>query len=68
MAPHALHSPVGDDLLLGANAIAEFLGIEPKQVYYFASRRLIPAGKLGGILTASKQKLREHFDKITSGE
>ena len=49
------------DLLWGARAIGQFLGIDDRQVWYQADRGLLPVKKQGRLLTASKAALREHF-------
>src|SRR4051812_46805226 len=61
-----------DDRLLGAKAIAQFLyggdDVESvKLVYAEVAKGLIPAGRWGGRLIASKQKILARYDTITSG-
>jgi hypothetical protein len=67
-----LDSPAGD-IAEGARAIAEVVFDDDspqsvKRIFYLAERRLIPVGKLGGKLIASKKKLRQHIDSLTSGK
>ena len=50
------------DLLFGANAIASELGIDVRRAFYLLEHKLIPANKLGRTWTASRRKLREHFE------
>jgi hypothetical protein len=50
------------DLLWGAQAIADFLGINERQVWHQADRGLLPVKKQGRLLTASKSALRELFN------
>jgi hypothetical protein len=64
---------VADDIIEGAEAIAAFIWgrvtrNRVKRVFYLADRRLIPVGKLGRRLVASKAKLRRHFDNLTNGK
>jgi hypothetical protein len=58
---------VADDALRGARKIGDFLGLTTHQVYHEAEAGRIPVGKSGGLLIASKQRLREHHAAITSG-
>lgn len=57
-----------DDWLKGGQAIADFLEEPYHRVQRMIAKKEIPAGKLGGILIASKRRLREAIDKIASGE
>lgn len=45
------------ELLIGANAIAEFLGITPRQVYRLHYDADLPSFKLGGSVSARKETL-----------
>lgn len=45
------------DLLMGANAIARFLGVTPRQVYRLTYGELVPHFKLGGTVAARKSSL-----------
>ena len=48
-----------DDLLWGAQAIADYLGISLDRVYYAIKTRQLPVGKLGRkTIIASKKKLQ----------
>lgn len=57
-----------DDLLHGAGAIAEFLGISRKTAFNRLEAKLIPAGKEGSSWIASRAQLTEHYRKLTGGE
>lgn len=59
---------IGDDRLKGAAAIAEFIGEPVRRVFNLAERKLIPCGREGGRLIASKAQLREHYRKLVTGE
>ncbi|AVA21198.1 hypothetical protein NXC24_CH01542 [Rhizobium sp. NXC24] len=48
---------IDGDLLMGANAIARFLGITPRQVYRLCYDGLAPHFKLGGTVAARKSSL-----------
>jgi hypothetical protein len=47
--------------LRGSKAIAEFTGETERRFFYAAERGLLPIGKMGSTLFASKRKLREHY-------
>ena len=55
------------DRLSGVRAIADFIGEDDRRTYYLLERKLIPAGKLGSQWVGSKKRLRDHYDRITSG-
>ena len=57
---------LADDMLLGAEAIAAELGVEPSQIYYIHRMRLLPIGKLGKQLIASRRKLRGAAARLTA--
>jgi hypothetical protein len=64
---------IADDTVEGARAIAEVLYDDDsiqsrKRVFYLAERGLIPVGRLGRRLIASRKKLREHVNSLTSGK
>jgi hypothetical protein len=58
---------LGSDLLYGARAIADFLGIPPKTASNKLTARLIPAGKEGGTWVSSRSSLRAHYDRLSAG-
>lgn len=49
------------EFLLGAKAIADFLGWKPRQVYTHKDR--LPIGRFGGKMIASREKLKAHLDE-----
>ena len=57
--------PLGDDLLRGAQKIANFIGETERRARYLAECGAIPVGKERGSLIASKRKLRAHYDQLT---
>ena len=57
---------LADDLLVGARAIAEELGLDPHQVYYLAENARLPIGRLGKNLIASRRALKRAMHSITS--
>jgi predicted DNA-binding transcriptional regulator AlpA len=52
------------DLLIGARAIALFLGVTPRQVYHLAEQRTAPSFKVGGSVAARKSSLNSWLDAI----
>ena len=64
--PPRLDRPA-DDLLIGAPAIAAFVGVSAKAVYHLARTKKLPIGKLGKNLIASKRKLERALASLTSG-
>jgi hypothetical protein len=50
---------LGDDLLIGATAIAHELKVKPHQVNYIYKTKKWPIGKMGKQYIASKRRLRE---------
>jgi hypothetical protein len=63
----APEGPLANDLLRGAKAIGTEINEPEKRVFYLAERGLIPVGKQGGSLIASKSALREHYRQLTQG-
>jgi hypothetical protein len=57
---------LSDDLIWGAEAIAETLNQKLRPIYYQLENGLIPAGKIGEKWVASRSALREHFAKLTT--
>jgi hypothetical protein len=55
-------SDLADDLLHGADAIAEFVGMKPRRVFYLCEKQEIPAKKICGRWTSRKSALRKLFD------
>jgi hypothetical protein len=57
---------LADDLLNGAEAIGNFLGVPVHAVYHIHKKKRLPIGKLGKIYIASKTKLRRAVNALTS--
>jgi hypothetical protein len=57
---------LADDLIFGAEAIAAELGVEPSQIYYIHRMKLLPIGKFGKQLIASRRKLRGAAVRLTT--
>jgi hypothetical protein len=55
-------TPAKDDLLTGADQIAEYLGWERRRVYHAARQKHLPIGHCGALLIARKSQL----DRATS--
>jgi excisionase family DNA binding protein len=56
-----------DDMLYGAAAIAKYLGIARRKVFYLLEQGRIPGGKLGREYVASRTALQAHFAKLACG-
>ena len=48
---------LGDDLLVGVQAIADFIGRTPRQAQYLCERGRIPFFRLGSRIAARKSEL-----------
>jgi len=58
---------LGDDLILGAAAIAEELGVTEDQVHNWIAKKRIPVGRIGRSLIARRSELQRAISKITAG-
>jgi hypothetical protein len=56
------HAPLADDLLIGAQQIADELGIDLRQCFHWLQNGYIPATKTGSTWTTTRSRLRRHFD------
>lgn len=52
------------DLLMGAHAIAQFLGVSRRQVYRLIYSEIVPSFKLGGTVAARKSSLARWMTKL----
>lgn len=55
------------DLLIGANAIAHFLGVSSRQVYRLTYDGVLPHFKLGGSVAARKSSLTKWLAEAERG-
>ena len=53
---------IDGDLLIGAAAIAHFLGVTPRQVYWLTEKHLPPTFKLGRSIAARRSSLTAWLD------
>lgn len=56
------HQQQDHDLLLGAKAIASYLGVTPRQVYWLAGEHLAPSFKIGTRVAARRSSLTAWLD------
>lgn len=56
--------PLKEDLISGADAIAEFCNVPPRRVYAWAKKGDVPVFSVGGVLYARASELESRF---TSG-
>jgi hypothetical protein len=54
------------DLLHGAKAIGEFLGIPERRVFYYVAQGYLPVTRIGELIVASRSVLRKHFTEKTA--
>ena len=59
---------VGSDRLRGISRIAQFLHEPARRVSYLVERGIIPVGREGTHIVASKARLRAWHREITHGE
>lgn len=57
-------SRLSDDLMIGAAALAAWLGVPPRKVFYIAETKQLPFFKIGGKLAARKSTIKEHIAKL----
>ena len=55
------HDSIGDDLLRGAQAIADYTGLKVRDVFDKLEKGYLPATKEGNLWVASKTRLRAHY-------
>jgi hypothetical protein len=58
---------LGSDIVRGISAISRFIGEDERRTFHLLENKLIPAGKIGNSWYASKNKLREHYSRVTAG-
>jgi hypothetical protein len=51
--------PLADDMIRGADAIAEWMGLNRRQIYHLAATSRLPVFKMGSILCARKSRLMD---------
>lgn len=56
------------DLLMGADAIADFLGVTRRQVYRLVYDNIIPSFKLGGTVAARRSSLIKWMEALERGQ
>ena len=57
-----------EDMLYGAKAIAEFLGVSMRKAFYLLEKSRIPCGKIGSQWIASRSILRDYLAKISRSQ
>jgi hypothetical protein len=56
------------DLIWGIENIAKEIGRTPRQTQHLIATKQIPAGKVGGTVVGSRERIRDHFAAILNGE
>jgi hypothetical protein len=62
--PYRDDAPLSADLLVGAVAIAEYLGLTERACRHQLDRGQIPHKRMGRIIVGSKAALRKHFQEV----
>lgn len=57
----AVPETLADDILWGAQAIADEIGVELRQCFHLLEQGYIPATKTGRTWTTTRSRLRRHF-------
>ena len=60
-------TPLKDDLLTGAEQIADFTGWPIRKVYYAAARGHLPVRRIGHVLVARKTELSKELSARRDG-
>jgi hypothetical protein len=55
------HIPLHRDVLIGAQAIADEVGIDLRKCFHWLQNGYIPATKIGSLWTSTRSALRRHF-------
>jgi hypothetical protein len=58
-----MEQPLHDDLLIGAEKIAEFTGQSERRVFHMLAIGQLPGFKLGNKWAAKKSTLQQHIDE-----
>ena len=59
---------LAEDILDGAEAIAQFLGCKPRRVFYLHETGKLPTFKLGNRICGRKSTFRAHIERLERGE
>jgi hypothetical protein len=61
MLPHEQPETLAQDLLIGAAAIAEYIGISERACRHQLDHNQIPHKRMGRLIVGSRSALRRHF-------
>jgi hypothetical protein len=59
--PYEQLEPLSDDILVGAAAIAAFIGIDERSARYQIDQGNIPTTRMGRLILSTKSALRRRF-------
>jgi hypothetical protein len=59
-----MESRLADDLMVGAKAIATWLGVPERKVFYWAETKRIPIFRVGSQLAGRKSTIARHLEKL----
>jgi hypothetical protein len=62
-----MENKIGDDLLRQVEAIADFIGDDPRSTNNKLAKGYLPGFKEGGVWVSSKSVLREHYEQRLAG-
>ena len=60
---------LADDMLVGVEAIAAYIGEDPRKTFYLLQKKQLPAFKLPGssVWRARKSTLQKHIERLEQG-
>jgi hypothetical protein len=56
--------PLAEDLMIGAEPIAAWLGVSARQLFYMHETKKLPLFKIGGRLAGRKSKLMQFIEEL----
>jgi hypothetical protein len=57
-------TPLAEDLMIGAEPIAAWLGVSVRQIFYMHETKKLPLFKIGGRVAGRKSKLMEFIEEL----
>jgi hypothetical protein len=58
-----VETSLAEDILRGADAIGAFVGLDPRQTFYYLQTGVLPATKEGRIWVSTRSRLRRHYNE-----
>ncbi len=66
--PDGMSARIADDLLVGADAIADEIGVPRRRVYNLVEKGLLPCTHEGATIVASRSRIRQHYARLLGAE